>query len=140
MDLPAFLCTMLQEQLAERAQPGVDGLVFVNTPHASSFASQTWLKARLAVGRPDLRWHNLRHTAVALAIAQGAHPKSIQERMGHSSITVTLDRYGHLFPALGRQVADGLDSVYRESLDVPPTQRPTTLVSAEGSAREGKHG
>ncbi len=115
VDLPAFLCSVIEEQLAERAQPGPDGLVFVNTrgnpPHASSFASQTWLKARRAIGRPDLRWHDLRHTAVALAIAQGAHPKAIQERMGHASITITLDRYGHLFPALGRQVAEGLDRV-----------------------------
>jgi integrase len=120
-----------EEQLAERAQPGVDGLVFVNTrgnsPHVSSFSSQTWRKARVAVGRPDLRWHHLRHTAVALAIAQGAHPKTIQERMGHASITVTLDRYGHLFPALGREVADDLDKVYRESLAALPLARPAAL-------------
>jgi integrase len=131
VDLPAFLCTMLEAQLAERSQPGPDGLVFVNTrgnsPHASSFSSQTWLKARLAVGRPDLRWHDLRHAAVALAIGQGAHPKAIQERMGHASITITLDRYGHLFPALGRQVADGLDRVYREALAAPPLDRPAEL-------------
>jgi integrase len=98
-------------------QPGVEGLVFVNTrgnpPHLSSFTSQTWKKAREKIGRPDLRWHDLRHTAVALAIANGAHPKSIQERMGHSSITVTLDRYGHLFPSLGVAVADGLEQTYR---------------------------
>jgi integrase len=125
---------MLEEQLAERAQPGVDGLVFVNTrgdpPHSSSFASQTWRKARVAAGQSELRWHHLRHTAVALAIAQGAHPKTIQERMGHASITVTLDRYGHLFPALGRQVADELDTVYRESLAAPPTEQPATLNRA----------
>jgi len=131
VDLPSFLCAMLEEQLAERAQPGVDGLVFVNTrgnsPHVSSFSSQTWRKARAAVGRPDLRWHHLRHTAVALAIAQGAHPKTIQERMGHASITVTLDRYGHLFPALAREVADDLDRVYRESLAALPLARPAAL-------------
>jgi len=117
IDLPAFLCKMLETQLAERAQPGVEGLVFVNTrgnpPHLSSFTSQTWKKAREKIGRPDLRWHDLRHTAVALAIANGAHPKSIQERMGHSSITVTLDRYGHLFPSLGVAVADALEATYQ---------------------------
>jgi integrase len=122
---------MLEQQLAQRAQPGTQGLVFVNTrgnpPHASSFSSQTWKKARLAVGRPDLRWHHLRHPAVALAIAQGAHPKTIQERMGHASVTITLDRYGHLFPALGRQVADGLDTVYEESLRAPLPARPSAL-------------
>ena len=50
-------------------------------------------------------------TAVALAISKGAHPKAIQERMGHSSITVTLDRYGHLFAGLDAQIADSLDDL-----------------------------
>jgi len=117
IDLPAFLCEMLEAQLAERAQAGPDGLVFVNTrgnpPHLSSFTSQTWKKARAKIGRPDLRWHDLRHAAVALAIDAGAHPKAIQERMGHSSITVTLDRYGHLFDSIGVALADGLDERFR---------------------------
>jgi integrase len=119
INLPLFLCQIIEDQL-ERAQPGPDGLVFVNTrkqpPHVSSFSSQTWKQARKKVGRPDLRWHDLRHTTVALAIANGAHPKAIQELMGHSSITVTLDRYGHLFPSLGVQVADGLEETYRAAL------------------------
>jgi integrase len=123
IDVPRFLCEILEEQLAERSQPGPQGLVFVNTrgnpPHLSSFSSQAWKKAREAIGRSDLRWHDLRHTAVALAIANGAHPKAIQERMGHSSITVTLDRYGHLFPSLGVAVADGLEETYRAALEAP---------------------
>jgi integrase len=67
-----------------------------------------------------LRFHDLRHTAVALAIAQGAHPKAIQERMGHSSITVTLDRYWHLGPGLDERIAEGLDDVLRDPLAVTP--------------------
>ncbi len=47
------------------------------------------------------------HSSVALAIAEGAHPKAIQARMGHSSINVTLDRYGHLFPELDEALAAG---------------------------------
>ncbi len=49
------------------------------------------------------------HTAVAMAIAEGAHPRTIQVRVGHASVQITLDRYGHLFPELDRQVAEGLD-------------------------------
>ena len=41
--------------------------------------------------------HQLRHTYVALLIAQGAHPKYIQEQLGHSSIQVTMDIFGHIF-------------------------------------------
>jgi integrase len=81
--IPPFLCQILEEQLADRAQGGKDGLVFVNTrsntPHLSSFTSQTWKKARAHIGRPDLRWHDLRHTWVDMKIEAGAHPEGIQE-------------------------------------------------------------
>ena len=136
VDLPAFLCTMLEDQLRQRAQPGREGLVFVNTrgnpPHASNFTSQTWAKARAAIGRPDLSWNDLRHTAVALAISQGADLKTVQERMGHTSLTITLNRYGHLFPSLGRQVAEGLDRVYRQSVPALPTRSPLALPTNSG--------
>jgi integrase len=61
-------------------------------------------------------FHELRHTAAALAIANGAHPLAIRERLGHSSITVTMDRYGGLFPRLDEAIAQGLDGTIRESL------------------------
>ena len=61
------------------------------------------------------RFHDLRHTSVALAIAAGAHPKSIQARMGHSSINVTLDRHGHLLPELDEAIATSFDRSFREA-------------------------
>jgi len=42
--------------------------------------------------------HDLRHTAISLWIAAGANPKQIAVRAGHTSVSVVLDRYGHLFP------------------------------------------
>jgi integrase len=59
-----------------------------------------------------LRFHDLRHTCASLLIAQGAHPKLIQQRLGHSSITITLDRYGHLLPSLETALAEQLDAAY----------------------------
>ena len=50
-----------------------------------------------------------------MLIGQGAHPRAIMERMGHSTITVTLDNYGHLFPKLDEALDDALDGVYRVS-------------------------
>jgi integrase len=58
----------------------------------------------------EVRFHDLRHTCAALLIAQGAHPKAIQAHLGHSSIQVTMDRYGHLFPDALEQLADRLDA------------------------------
>lgn len=76
-----------------------------------------------------LVFHELRHTAAALAIAQSAHPLAIKERLGHSSITVTLDRYGGLFPHLDEQLAQGLDAVLRGSLAANPRPEGAHVVS-----------
>ena len=54
---------------------------------------------------------------VALLVAQGAHPLAIKERLGHSSITVTLDQYGHLLPSLDEALTDGLESTYRKAAE-----------------------
>jgi len=53
----------------------------------------------------------LRHTHAAWLIAEGEHPKSIQTRLGHSSIQVTIDRYGHLMDGLDEQTAVQLDAI-----------------------------
>jgi integrase-like protein len=63
-----------------------------------------------------LRFHDLRHTCAALLIAEGAHPRAIMERLGHSSITVTLNTYGHLFPSVDEALTDRLDRVFHASL------------------------
>ena len=63
-----------------------------------------------SVGAP-CRIHDLRHTHASWLIAAGEHPKAIQTRLGHSSIQVTIDRYGHLMDGLGDQTADRLDAI-----------------------------
>jgi integrase len=65
---------------------------------------------------PLPRLHDLRHTAVALAIQAGAHPKAVQEMVGHASITMTLDTYGHLFDSLQEETASRLDAIYRGAI------------------------
>ena len=67
-----------------------------------------------------LRPHDLRHTAVALWIAAGAHPKEVAVRAGHSSVSFTLDRYGHVFPGSEDALNDSLDALaqsYRDEVD-----------------------
>jgi integrase len=44
-------------------------------------------------------------------LKQGVHPKIVQERLGHSSIAVTLDTYSHVLPGMQRQAAEALDAV-----------------------------
>jgi integrase len=65
-------------------------------------------------GLPDLRFHDLRHTSATLLLAQGVHPKIVQEHLGHAGISMTLNRYSHVTPDMQRQAADTLDAVFRK--------------------------
>ena len=60
---------------------------------------------------PTVRFHDLRHTHASLLIAAGVHPKAIQARLGHTSITTTLNTYGHLMPSAFQGVAEKLDAL-----------------------------
>jgi integrase len=57
-----------------------------------------------------IRFHHLRHSAALILIAQGVHPKAIQELLRHSSIQLTMDLYGHLFEQAQRETADKMDA------------------------------
>jgi len=59
----------------------------------------------------EIRFHDLRHTHASLLIAAGVHPKAIQARLGHTSITTTLNRYGHLMPDAFQGVGERLDAL-----------------------------
>lgn len=61
-------------------------------------------------GLRKIRFHDLSHTYASLLIAQGEHPKYIQNQMGHSSINVTMDVYGHLMNTVNQESAKRLDS------------------------------
>ncbi len=60
---------------------------------------------------PDLRFHDLRHTAATLMLQQGIHPKVVQERLGHSQISLTLDTYSHVLPSMQEDAAQKLDDL-----------------------------
>ena len=60
---------------------------------------------------PDIRFHDLRHTSATLLLAQGVHPKVVQERLGHAQISLTLDTYSHVLPSMQADAANRLDSM-----------------------------
>ncbi len=69
----------------------------------------TWKRCQEASGLRQIRFHDLRHTFASLLIDQGAHGKYVQEQLGHGSIQMTMDIYGHLFPNRNRGWVDMLD-------------------------------
>lgn len=66
-------------------------------------------------GLPKVRLHDLRHTHASLLLARDVHPKIVQERLGHSSITMTLDLYSHLAPGLQEAAAATLNGLLRQT-------------------------
>jgi integrase len=56
-----------------------------------------------------MRFHDLRHTCATLLLAQGVHPKIVQERLGHADIAMTMNLYSHVTPDMQRDAADQLD-------------------------------
>ena len=58
---------------------------------------------------PRIRFHDLRHCHATLLLQQGVHPKVVQERLGHSTIAVTMDTYSHVLPGMQRQAALALE-------------------------------
>jgi integrase len=81
----------------------------------NNFMKRHFHKAVERAGLSPMRFHDLRHTAAALAIAAGAHPLEIKTRLGHSSIQTTLNVYGHLFKSLDERLARTLDAAHREA-------------------------
>jgi integrase len=59
-----------------------------------------------------MRSHNLRHTYASLLIAQGEHPKNMQNQLGNSSINVTMDIYGHLIETVNQKAANRLGKTF----------------------------
>jgi len=98
------------------------------TPLDPSTVSHTFNKVLRRAGLPHIRLHDLRHTHASLLLQAGTHPKIVQERLGHSSIRVTLDTYSHVMGGLQEVAAQrfddflaarGIENVGRMSANTP---------------------
>lgn len=91
-----------------------------------------WYRLLAQAGLRRVRFHDLRHTWVSLLIQTGAHAKYIQEQAGHSSIQVTMDIYGHLFPSGNRGWVCKLDETER-TLGSATQAQPELRAAEQGS-------
>ena len=66
---------------------------------------------------PRIRFHDLRHSHATQMLADGVHPKIAQERLGHSSIAITLDLYSHVLPGMQEDAAAKVDAALRAAID-----------------------
>jgi integrase len=112
--IPPHLLPVLREHIAEHAGWGRDGLVFPAAQsgeqigHGTFF--KTWDAARKAAGRPDLRFHDLRHTGAVMAAMSGATLAELMGRLGHSTPAMAI-RYQHVAEDRDAEIARRLSAM-----------------------------
>jgi len=68
-------------------------------------------KALTEAGLPERRFHDARHTAATLLLAQGVSPRTVMEVLGHSQIILTMNTYAHVMPTMLEDAADKMDAI-----------------------------
>jgi integrase len=76
--------------------------------------------------------HDLRHPCASLLIREGASIKAVQHHLGHKSASITLDRYGHLFPEELNHLADRLDRVHAQAAVYPACTDASVVSLGQG--------
>lgn len=114
--LPGFVVDALDAHL-QAQQLGPSGALFLtgrgNLWRRSAFNEFVWKPSLQRAGvDPGYGFHALRHTYASGLIAQNIHPRVIQARLGHASITETMDTYGHLFPDSDEATSSALDDLF----------------------------
>jgi integrase len=84
----------------------------IGTPSDPSNLYRNYKTILQGTGLPDIRFHDLRHTAATLMLGQKTHPKVVQERFGHSDISVTLNTYSHVLPGIQDEAANEMDKIF----------------------------
>jgi integrase len=65
-------------------------------------------------GLPDIRFHDLRHSAASLLLKKRVHPKVVQELLGHTEISMTMDIYSHVMPTMQEEAMERLNEVFKD--------------------------
>jgi integrase len=116
--IPPHLIPAIEEHLSKYVGSQRDSLIFP-AQHGGHLAPGTlnrhWYKARAAAGRPDLRWHDLRHSGAVLAAATGASLAELMARLGHSTPQAAM-RYQHAAQGRDREIAALLSKIAENSV------------------------
>jgi integrase len=137
--VPGLIAEVLDGHLNRYGLAGdADALVFSaergGRLHAANWHKRAWVPARRAARLPTLRFHDLRHSAVPLWVAMGANLLQVSRWLGHSTVQITADVYGHLFPETNDLVMGRLDKALRAALP-QPTDATATIDDRNASRR-----
>jgi integrase len=121
VNLPAFVVAHLTQHLAEHVPKSRDALLFSmsdGTPVTSLRLSFLFRRARRVIDRPELTWHDLRHTGATLAYRAGASVPEVQARLGHTTMRAALI-YAHTADDSDKVLAERLDALYAPKTATP---------------------
>lgn len=119
-----IVAELRRELVAHKLRTGRDGeaLVFGSTPITPFHPTGRGFRKRIAdaskaagIGQTSLTLHECRHTFASFAIAAGVNAKTLSTIIGHASVIITLDRYGHLFPGSELEAAGRLDAYFAKA-------------------------
>lgn len=107
----------LEARLAAGGRWQDQGFVFtsaIGTPLEPRNVTRQFKALLTAAKLPNIRLHDLRHSCATLLLAQGVNPRVVMETLGHSQVSLTLNTYSHVLPALQRDAAARIDAVFAE--------------------------
>jgi integrase len=112
--VPDFVMQSLKEHCD--SQNRNQGLIFTTstgTPFSPRNVIRYFKQALVKAGLPEIRFHDLRHTAATLLLSEGVHPKIVQEMLGHSQINLTLDTYSHVLPSMQQEASQKMNGLLK---------------------------
>ncbi len=105
-----------EEQLKVGIRPGDESFVVAQidgNPLKPVSLTHEWTRLLAKTDLPRIRFHDLRHSHATQLLAAGVHPKIASERLGHSTIGITLDLYSHVMPGMQANAAEQVDAAIK---------------------------
>jgi integrase len=118
-ELKAHRARQAEEQLRIGIRPDEDSFVVAQAdgkPLKPVSVTHEWTRLLAKTTLPRIRFHDLRHTHATQMLAAGVHPKIASERLGHSTIGITLDLYSHVMPGMQADAAEQVDAALQAAI------------------------
>ncbi|WP_287060304.1 site-specific integrase [Mesorhizobium sp.] len=112
-ELKAHRTRQAEEQFRLGLRPNGDSFVVAQvdgSPLQPRSLTHEWVRVLGKTALPRIRFHDLRHTHATQMLSAGVHPKAASERLGHSTIGITLDLYSHVTPGMQADAAEQVDA------------------------------
>lgn len=118
-ELKAHRTRQAEEQLKIGLRPGEGSFIVAQAdgaPLQPRSLTHEWVRLLAKTSLPRIRFHDLRHTHASQMLAAGVHPKIASERLGHSTIGITLDLYSHVMPGMQADAAEQVDAALQAAI------------------------